>query len=258
MPPSGPPTEQEIWKIARRTTDIIQSNITRNVCLFGSAACSLYVNIGRVPHVRRATRFYPCFLFFFLVEKALPLYSKCRTSILSSQSNLGYMTQKTKAIIAQADNRYYLAKSRIRGATHKKLYCRLPGWKTDKGRCIKADILVPPTLGLPNITEFDIYFINDIPVMGTFDLLVMKTQGWWDHLTSPRKDFQAKVNDDVSDIIALLDRAKLEGVSYVEVESEQDEYGHSQEFMDHAYSLANRFVNVYGTHRRWRALDFPL
>ncbi|KAF8467120.1 hypothetical protein DFH94DRAFT_848315 [Russula ochroleuca] len=223
MPPSGPPTEQEIWKIARRTTDIIQSNITRNVCLFGSAACSLYVNIGRVPH-----------------------------------SNLGYMTQKTKAIIAQADNRYYLAKSRIRGATHKKLYCRLPGWKTDKGRCIKADILVPPTLGLPNITEFDIYFINDIPVMGTFDLLVMKTQGWWDHLTSPRKDFQAKVNDDVSDIIALLDRAKLEGVSYVEVESEQDEYGHSQEFMDHAYSLANRFVNVYGTHRRWRALDFPL
>ena len=55
MAPSGPPTEQEIWKIARRTTDIIQSNITPNVCLFGSAATSLWADIGRVPNVRRTT-----------------------------------------------------------------------------------------------------------------------------------------------------------------------------------------------------------
>jgi hypothetical protein len=67
MPPSSPLTEQDIWKIAHRTTDIIQSNITRNVCLFGSAACSLWVNIGRVPRVRRATRFYP--FYFFLPLK---------------------------------------------------------------------------------------------------------------------------------------------------------------------------------------------
>ena len=52
MPPSGPPTEQEIWKIARRTTDIIESYITTNVCLFGSAASSLWADIGRVPKVR--------------------------------------------------------------------------------------------------------------------------------------------------------------------------------------------------------------
>jgi hypothetical protein len=55
MLPSGPPTEQEIWKIARRTTDIIESNITNHCCLFGSAASSLWADIGRVPHVRRAT-----------------------------------------------------------------------------------------------------------------------------------------------------------------------------------------------------------
>jgi hypothetical protein len=55
MFPSGPPTEQEIFKIARRTTDIIQSNITSDVCLFGSAASALWADIDRVPHVRRIT-----------------------------------------------------------------------------------------------------------------------------------------------------------------------------------------------------------
>jgi hypothetical protein len=67
MPPVGPPTEEEIWKIARRTTDIIESNITSKVCLFGSAACSLWADIGRVPRVCRATRIY--LLLLFSVEK---------------------------------------------------------------------------------------------------------------------------------------------------------------------------------------------
>jgi hypothetical protein len=171
--------------------------------------------------------------------------------VVSGQFGAEYI----KSVIAQADNRYYLMKSWISGATHKKLYCRLPGWKTDKGRCVKVDILVPPTLGLPNITESDIYLIGDIPVMSIFDLLVMRTQGWRDHRNSPRADFQAKVNNDASDILALLDRARLEGVSYDEV---ADEYRHSQEFLDHACSLANEFVSIHGRQQRWRALHFPI
>jgi hypothetical protein len=51
MPPTGPPTEQEIWNIARRTTDIIDSNITSDVCVFGGAASSLWADTGRVPNV---------------------------------------------------------------------------------------------------------------------------------------------------------------------------------------------------------------
>ena len=66
-----PPTKQEIRKIARRTTDIIESKITANVCLFGSAASSLWADIGRDPHVRRATQLYYGFLFFFLTQKAV-------------------------------------------------------------------------------------------------------------------------------------------------------------------------------------------
>ena len=112
-----------------------------------------------------------------------------------------------KGEIVVADNRYYLERSRQRGATHKILYCRLPGWKTDPRRRVKVDILVPPTLGLPEIDAADAFVINDIPVMPLFDLLVMKTQGWWDHRTSHRSDFRAKEGDDLSDIFALLDRA---------------------------------------------------
>ena len=151
------------------------------------------------------------------------------------------------------DDRYYLEPSRKRGATHQILYCRLPGWKTDPGRRVKVDILVPPTLGLPDIVDTNAVLINNIPVMPIFELLVMKTQGWWDHRTSHRSDFRAKEPDDVSDIFALLERARMERVSY-----EDHEYQHSEEFMDHADTLVKRFVRVFGRHQQWRALDFPV
>jgi hypothetical protein len=82
----------------------------------------------------------------------------------------------------------------------------------------------------------------------------MKTQGWWDHRNSPRRDYQDKESDDVSDILALLKRARAERVSYVD---ETNEYRHSQEFMSHARALAIRFVEVYGRNKQWRALRFP-
>jgi hypothetical protein len=72
MPPSGPPTEHEIWKIARRTTDIIESNITSNVCLFGSAASFLWTDIGRVPNVRYCHS-HSTYLFLFRLNKVTGL-----------------------------------------------------------------------------------------------------------------------------------------------------------------------------------------
>lgn len=75
MPPSGPPTEvteQEIRKIARRTTDIIEANITPDVCLFGSAAASLWVDIGRVPNVSRFHS-YSTHIFLFRLNKVAGL-----------------------------------------------------------------------------------------------------------------------------------------------------------------------------------------
>ena len=50
-----------------------------------------------------------------------------------------------------------------------------------------------------------------------FDLLVMKTQGWWHHLISPRKVFQAKVKAEIVDVYAPLDLALEEGVGYNDV-----------------------------------------
>jgi hypothetical protein len=170
-------------------------------------------------------------------------------------SEEGMDPEYIKETIADEDGRYYLKESRKRGATHQILYCRLPGWTADPERCVKVDILVPPRLKIPEITESDAVHIDDIPVMPIFDLLVLKTQGWWDHRNSSRRDFREKESNDVSDVVALLRRAKAKGVSY---DDEVDEYRHSQEFMSHALALANRFVMVNGRHRLWRALDFTV
>ena len=164
-------------------------------------------------------------------------------------------SEQIKEIIVGADDCYFLEPYRRRGATHHILYCRLPGRETDGERRIKLDILVPPTLGLPKIKESETILINGIPVMPIFDLLVTKTQGWWDHRTSLRVDAEAKESADVSDIVALLERAKEEKVSYVD---EADEDRHSQEFMDHVRTLVSRFVGVYGRHEQWKALRFPV
>ena len=147
--------------------------------------------------------------------------------------------------------------SRRREATHRILYCRLPGWARDKTRRVKVDILVPPTadLNLPAISASERLLINSIPVMPIFDLLVMKTQGWWHHSISFREDFREKETADVSDIFALLDRAKQENVWFID---EANEERHSPEFMSYASTLAKRFVRDYGRPRRWRTLGFPV
>ncbi|KAH9970077.1 hypothetical protein BJV74DRAFT_867511 [Russula compacta] len=211
MAPIGSPTEQEIIKIARRTIDIIQSNITSDVCLFGGAASYLWADIGRVPND-----------IDIVVSDYYNYYDELDA-------------EDIKETIVEVDDL---------------LYCRLPGWHTDR-RCVKVDILVPPTLGLPEVYPNDVDFIEGIPVMPLFDLLVMKLQGWWDHRTSTRTDFRAKAPADVRDVLALLDRAETVNVSY-----DDQEYKHEQEFMDRGRTLARRFVNVYGGRKRWRGLGF--
>jgi hypothetical protein len=158
-----------------------------------------------------------------------------------------------KYIIEVADHRYFREPSRQREATYHILYCRLPGWSTDPRRRVKVDILVPPTLELPNITVSEAIRIKGIPVMPVFDLLVMRTHGWCERRKLNR--FNMKVKNDVREIFALLELAKEEKVSYVD---EADEDRHSQEFMDFARTLASKFVGVYGRHEMWRALQFPL
>ncbi len=180
------------------------------------------------------------------------MYSKTQdVDIVVSEQSLDQ--EDIKETIADADSRYYLVPSK-RGS-FQKLYCRLPGWATDSTRCVKVDILVPPTLNLPTINGSETYRISDIPVMPIFDLLVMKTQGWWDDRNSNRPDLRAKERDNVSDIFALLDCATQGNVSYA---NEAKKYRHSREFMNHARTLVNKFVSAYDRPRQWRALGFPV
>ncbi|KAH9054933.1 hypothetical protein EDB87DRAFT_1643881 [Lactarius vividus] len=228
MWPKGPPNEKEILKIARRTTDIIQRSITSNVCLFGSAAAFLWADTGRVPNdIDIVVRY---------------------------DGDTSAAAEMIKRAIVDTDDRYFLKPPKRRNARYKILICRLPGWRAH-GRCVKIDILVPPTLGLPTIDESETPVIRRIPVMPLFDLLVMKTQGWWDHRTSPRRDLREKEEGDVVDVDALLDRAVQEKVSY---RDESGAFRHSYEFMDYALVLARRFVRKHDRRRKWRAIGFPL
>ena len=132
--------------------------------------------------------------------------------------------------------------------------CHLPGWHAYR-RYVKVDILTSGTINLPAIFASDTPQINNIPVMPLFDLLVMKTQGWWHHRISPRQDFQAKVKVDVVDVDALLDRAEEEGVEY---KDEHAAFRHTCQFMEWALLLARRFVWRHRPQVKWRAIGFPL
>jgi hypothetical protein len=153
-----------------------------------------------------------------------------------------------------ADSRYDLVPSKNPSANYQVLFCRLPGYMTE-GRRVKVDILVPvtPPLYIPRVFWEDTSMINDIPVMPLFDLLVMKMQGWRDHSASHRGDSFDKMTADVTDIYALLARARWEGISYVE-----EYHRHTRRFMARARRLALGFVEGCGGQTKFKELGFPM
>ena len=239
------PSTKEILKIARRTTSIIKSKITSNVCLFGSAAVYLCADPSRVPDVRIDV------LARILLVLPLTAHPQDVDMVINTPF---YDDEQIKKIIVEADSRYFLQRSnKWPNAKYMKLYCRLPGWHRN-GRCVKVDILVPPSdLGLPEILASDTPVIKDIPVMPLFALLVMKTQGWWDHRVSFREDFRAKEDADIDDVDALLDRAADEDVDY-----NQECGQYTSKFMDKALRMARKFVRHNGRREKWKAIGFPL
>ena len=89
--------------------------------------------------------------------------------------------------------------------------------------------------------------------MPLFDLLVMKMQGWRDHRTSHRSDFRAKVEADVTDIRALLARARWQRISY-----RKERRCHRRGFMARAHRLAVSFVEACGGQTKFQELGFPM
>ena len=234
-------------KIARRTTSIIKSKITSNVCLFGSAAVYLCADPSRVPGVRID-------VLAHILLVPLTAHPQDVDMVINTAF---YDDEQIKKIIVEADSRYFLQRSnKWPNALYMKLYCRLPGWHRS-GRCVKVDILVPQSrkLGLPEILASDTPVIKDIPVMPLFALLVMKTQGWWDHRVSPKnlKHFRAKVPADIDDVDALLDRAAEKDVDY-----DQECGQYTSKFMNKALRMARKFVRHNGRREKWEAIGFPL
>src|SRR6266404_3314345 len=146
-----------------------------------------------------------------------PLLTSATQDIDIVVSSFYHDAESIKETIVGADDRYFLESSRQRNATHMILKCRLPGYHA-YDRWVKVDILVPPDLNIPEISEWERVMIYDIPVMLLFDLLVIRMQGWWHHRNSSRRDFQEKEAADVTDVVALLNRAMNENVCYQDEE----------------------------------------
>ena len=158
--------------------------------------------------------------------------------------------EDVKEIIVAADQRFYTIPSANHSATYTKLYFRLPGHSYDYDRVLKVDILVPPTLRIPWVRYSQISYIDDIPVMPLFPLLVLKLQGWWDHRRSSRTDFQAKQQADIHDIRGLVDQARATGVHL------SDETDWDPDFLTHAEQLVAKFMTINGFKRSFRRLGF--
>ena len=114
---------------------------------------------------------------------------------------------------------------------------------------------MPPTIGLPVVDSSKTVLISRIPVMPLFDLLVTKTVGWDFHRNSVREDFLAKVDGDVADVHALLNRAVQEGVSF---QYESESVRLPSEFTDRALIVARKFARKHGGWGKWKAIGFPL
>ncbi|KAH9961758.1 hypothetical protein BC827DRAFT_1131405 [Russula dissimulans] len=206
----GPIISSEIRRVARRTINILVNHVrAKNVCLIGSAASALWADIKRVPNDVD-----------ILVTPDKPEHSDI---------------EAVKRSIVKADDRYYLVPSKRPRATYKKLWCRLPGWEAYHRRRVKVDVLIAHAsrLWIPQVPSPDAVLINNIPVSPLFDLLVIKIQGFRDHAKSRRSDFQAKVEADITDIRALLDRAMMEEISY-----QNEKHHHTRNFMNRARKLA--------------------
>jgi len=122
-----------------------------------------------------------------------------------------YNAEEIKEQLVSNNPNFFLLASRNHSATHRVLHYSLYSPRSNgQRRSCKVDILIPRgALYIPSIPIGRVTYtrIPDVPVMPLLAVLMLKVQGWLDHRTSHRRDFQEKVDVDVEDIHEMLNIA---------------------------------------------------
>ncbi|KAI0041232.1 hypothetical protein FA95DRAFT_1496433 [Auriscalpium vulgare] len=224
MVPTHDLTREDISRAARFATRILrQRGLT--CCLFGSAGCDYWADIGRVPGDVDI--------------------------IVIPEDNEN--AEDIKDLIVEEDSRFYLIASRRPLATHRVLWCQLPDYQSTQ-RALKVDILIPSTdnINIPSLDKRTITRLRHIPVMDLFGLLLLKVQGWQDRRMSDRLDFIAKLETDVSDIEALLVEAKSRGIRL----RRERRRAWDEDFIERGETHVEEFVKIHGFRKEFRRLGF--
>lgn len=147
-------------------------------------------------------------------------------------------------LVQNGDGKFYTRESRS-GGDYKVLFYRLPG----RRRSCKVDILTPGTMNIPNISWRKIVRIERVPVLPFIVLLILKVQGWSDHVASHRRDFNEKQFMDVRDINEMLGIGRRRGESFGK------KPWIPSGFMSHGIALIDDYVEANGGGERWELLD---
>ncbi|KAI0365375.1 hypothetical protein BV20DRAFT_954333 [Pilatotrama ljubarskyi] len=163
-------TVQAILEIARKAIEIFMRRGLRS-CLVGSVASYAY-GVSRTPN-----------------DVDLVVLTRA------------YDQEELKAMLVQADPKFYLVRSRSIYATYKVLW-----YRTEDCTNCKVDVLVPGTMNIPQVPPQ--YIVSKapyyLPLMPLIPHLLLKLQAWSDHGAARRLDLRLKQSTDKEDIDKLV------------------------------------------------------
>ncbi|TFY68484.1 hypothetical protein EVG20_g3530 [Dentipellis fragilis] len=166
-----------------------------------------------------------------------------------------YDAEAIKRLLVASDKRFFLVPSRNPRNTYKVLWYEIPTASrfSNVFEEIKVDILVPPTLNMPFLDGDNIVWKEELPVCPLLPLLLLRLQGWEDHIQATRRDLVEKQYTDVMDIKELLAIAVEAGVTI------EDEPWLDRPFLSAARRRIQSYVRIRrGSRASWRKLGFVL
>ncbi len=153
------------------------------------------------------------------------------------------------------DGRFTLVPARDPRNKWNVMWFCLPSASFGKRKC-KVDILTPGTINIPIIPLRRIVLIHRIPLTPFLCLLLLKLQGYFDHVASNEKRMQRKIPEDIEDITQMT-RLGAETYHAHIMQLEDDWY--DTEFKITAFRRVLQFSKLFpATTLHWAAMGFSV